>query len=123
MERAMPIRRLLDDDFRFTPGSDAPGYWPVDPIRDAAFCVSRKTFHGRSLVPEQAITVDEALRTITVDAAWMGFMEDRLGTLEVGKLADVAVLDGNPTTADGEQLMEIPVSLTIVDGEIVFQGA
>ncbi len=120
MERAMPIRRLLDEGFHFAPGSDAPGYWPVDPIRDAAFTVSRKTVDGFDLVPDQAITTQEALRTITVDAAWVGFMEDKLGTIETGKLADLTVLDGDPLRADGEELMTIPVRLTIADGQVVF---
>lgn len=120
MRRALPIRLLLDQGFVVAPGSDAPGYWPVDPIRDAAFCVSRRTFDGRTLLAEQAITNAEALRGITKDAAWVGFMEDRLGTIEVGKLADVTVLAGDPLSASGEQLRDIPVELTIADGRVAF---
>ncbi len=124
MKRPMPMKTLLDAGFRFTPGSDAPGYWPVDPIRDAAFCVTRTTFAGTELLPmSEAITVEQALRTVTVDAAWMGFMEDKLGTVEVGKLADLAVLDESPMAASGEELMTIPVSLTIADGKIVYETA
>lgn len=119
MRRAMPIRLLLDEGFAFAPGSDAPGYWPVDPIRDAAFCVSRRTVDDIMLVPDQAITNQEALRCITKDAAWIGFMEDKLGTIEAGKLADLAVLSSSPLGVSGEELMRIPVELTFADGKIV----
>jgi predicted amidohydrolase YtcJ len=120
MTRAIPIRLLLDEGFAFAPGSDAPGYWPVDPIRDAAFCVSRRAIDDTVVVPEQAITNDEALRCITKDAAWVGFMEDKLGTVEVGKLADLVVLASDPRSVSGEQMMRIPVELTVVDGKVVF---
>lgn len=49
-----------------------------------------------------------------------GFMEDQLGTLEVGKLADLVVLSADPRSVSGEQMMQIPVELTIADGRLVF---
>lgn len=122
MKRPMPIKTLLDKGFPFAPGSDAPGYWPVDPIRDAAFCVSRRTVDGIMLLPEEAITTEQALRCITRDAAYIGFMEDKLGSVEVGKLADLTVLAADPLAASGAELMKIPVELTIADGQIVFGG-
>lgn len=120
MQRPMPIRTLLEEGFHFTPGSDAPGYWPVDPIRDAAFCVSRKTLDKLDLGAEEAISTEQAWRSITSDAAWVGFMEDRLGTIEAGKLADLAVLGSDPLVATGDEMMATPVELTIADGKVVF---
>lgn len=118
MNNAMPIRWLLDEGFAFAPGSDSPGYWPVDPLRDAAFCVSRKSIDGIDLAPQQEISNDEAFRAVTKSAAWLGFMEDKLGTIEVGKLADLAVMSGDPLAGSAEQMRTMPVEMTIMDGRI-----
>lgn len=118
MNNAMPIRWLLDEGFAFAPGSDSPGYWPVDPLRDAAFCVSRTSIDGIELAPHQEIGNDEALNSITKSAAWLGFVDDRLGTVEVGKLADLAVLRGNPLTSTAEEMRMMPVDMTVMDGRV-----
>jgi predicted amidohydrolase YtcJ len=53
-------------------GSDSPGYWPVDPLRDIAACVSRKMRWGEVWVPEERITVSEAFAMHTTTASWVG---------------------------------------------------
>ena len=68
-------------------------------------------------VERQRLTVTEALRAYTSGAAYAGFDEDRLGTIEPGKKADFVVLDSSPwETSD---IADIDVAMTVVDGEVV----
>jgi len=103
-------------------GSDAPGYWPVDVLRDIAVMVHRKTMLGNAISPEEAIDVKLALRAQTSQAAWLGFQEDRLGTLEPGKLADLIVLETDPLAAPAETIKDIAVVMAVVDGRVVCGG-
>ena len=72
---------------------------------------------------DQALTVEEALRACTHDAAACYLADDRLGTLEVGKLADIVVLDGDPFAASPEGLGGIEVAMTLLGGEVVYEAA
>jgi predicted amidohydrolase YtcJ len=116
---AFPCRTLLDAGFPLAFGSDAPGYYPVDPLRDLGATVSRISVDGARLAPEQAITVREGLRAQTATAAFVGFDERTLGTLEPGKLADIAVLDEDPFTFPPARFRELPIDLTIMGGRVV----
>ncbi|HZO29198.1 MAG TPA: amidohydrolase [Chloroflexota bacterium] len=118
-EGAFPFRTLLDRGFPLAWGSDAPGYWPIDPLRDIGTVVSRSSFRGLELAPEEKITMREALRAQTVNAAYTGFQEAKLGSLEPGKLADVAVLAEDPFVFPPDQFRDLPVNLTITGGRIV----
>lgn len=118
-EEAFPIRRILDEGMVFAPGSDAPGYWPVDPLRDAGATVSRESVSGAVLAPDQAIESAEAFAAITSSAAWLSHAEDRLGTIELGKLADIAVLERDPRAVDGRALGELGVAATVIDGRLI----
>jgi predicted amidohydrolase YtcJ len=71
------------------------------------------------LAPEERITMREALRAQTVNAAYTGFQEAKLGSLEAGKLADVAVLAEDPFVFPADQFRDLPVDLTITGGRIV----
>ena len=92
--RLQPYREFIDAGVRFALSSDAPvaSYRPLDTIASA---VTRTTVVGAIIGDDQALTVEEAVRACTLDAAASYFADDRLGTLEVGKLADVVVLDGD----------------------------
>jgi hypothetical protein len=76
---------------------------------------------GEQINSEQRLTVAEGLRAQTVNAAYAGFQEAKLGTLEPGRLADVAVLGDDPFRFPPERFGELPVDLTIVGGRIVYQ--
>jgi predicted amidohydrolase YtcJ len=121
IERVFPFRTLLDEGFPLAWGSDAPGYWPVDSLRDLGTAVSRSTFQGLALSPEEGITMQEALRAQTANAAWVGFQEGKLGTLEPGKLADISVLAEDPFRFPPGEFKDLPVDLTITSGRIVHQ--
>ena len=96
--RPTPSASLLDDKATLAFGSD----WdvaPISPILGIAAAVTRRTIDGKNpggWVPEQKITVEEALRAYTVSAAYAGFEEKEKGSLEPGKLADFVILAGGP---------------------------
>jgi predicted amidohydrolase YtcJ len=68
----------------------------------------------------ERLSVDEAIRAHTTDAAWQIRLEDQIGSLEVGKKADLVVLDSDPYTADPYKIHTIGVDLTISNGRIVY---
>ncbi|MFL5685311.1 MAG: amidohydrolase [Chloroflexota bacterium] len=122
VHRLQPYREMRDAGVRFALSSDAPvaSYRPLDTVVSA---VTRTTVGGAVIGEGQALSVDEALRACTHDAAASYFADERLGTLEVGKLADVVVLDGDPFTTAAERLGEIAIEMTLLGGEIVYEAA
>ena len=122
VHRLQPYREMADAGVRFALSSDAPvaSYRPFDTVVSA---VTRTTVGGAPIGESQALSVEEALRACTHDAAASYFADDRLGTLEVGKLADVVVLDGDPFTTAVDRLGDIAVEMTLLDGEIVYEAA
>jgi predicted amidohydrolase YtcJ len=119
--RLQPYREMLDAGVRFALSSDAPvaSHRPMDTIASA---VLRTTVSGALIGGDQALTLDEAVRACTVDAAASYFADDRLGTLEVGKLADIVVLDRDLFAAAPATIGEVTVDLTIVGGEIAYRA-
>ena len=122
LAKAFPFRTLLKNGVIIAGGSDAPGYWPVDPLRDISACVSRKMRWGEVLVPEERISTAEAFAMHTTTAAFVGFEENVKGTLEVGKLADIAILAEDPFEIPAERIKDIRVEMTIVGGEVKYQA-
>jgi hypothetical protein len=122
VHRLQPYREMLSAGVRFALSSDAPvaSYRPLDTVYSA---VARTTVGGEAVGADQAISVEEALRACTHDAAASYFADDRLGTLEVGKLADVVVLGGDPFTTAPERLGEISVEMTLLGGEVVYDAS
>lgn len=83
--------------------------------------VTRKTSSGKVVSPEECITPMEAIRVYTWNGAYLGKDEDKLGSLEVGKLADLIVLDRDILTVPQDEIKDIKVLTTIVDGKIVYE--
>ena len=119
--RLQPYRELLGAGVRFALSSDAPvaSHRPMDTI---AAAVLRTTVSGAVIGGDQALTVDEAVRACTIDAAASYFADDRLGSLEVGKLADVAVLDRDLFAAAPAELADVASDMTIVGGEVAYRS-
>jgi predicted amidohydrolase YtcJ len=124
-ETSYAFRSLLDADGVLAFGSD----WPVAPAtpREGIFAaVTRRTLDGKhpdGWVPVQKISVEEALRAYTSDAAFAAFSEKSLGSLQAGKLADLVVLDRNLFETPGEDLAKAGVVLTMVGGRVTFERA
>ena len=72
---------------------------------------------GKVFAPTERLTLDQALRAVTIDAAYMIHMEARLGSIEAGKLADFAVLDKDPYEVGVEGLRDIKVWGTVFEGK------
>lgn len=116
---AFPFRSIRDAGLPMGFGSDGPGLWPSDPLRDMATAVSRVTRSGSIMAGHQALSFREALEATTTTAAWLGYDEGRLGSLAPGKLADMVILGGDLQAVGSSILSEIPVKATIVGGSVV----
>jgi predicted amidohydrolase YtcJ len=112
--RISPTRSARNRGVRFTIHTDAPVV-PMNPLLLLWSAIHRRTSSGRELGAEQRISPDEALRATTIDAAWQLFEESERGSIEVGKLADFAVLDTDPCEQP-EALREARVTATYVSG-------
>ncbi|MGV9355440.1 amidohydrolase [Streptomyces misionensis] len=116
---AWPYRDALDAGVRVASGSDAPVTHPDWRQGVSTMMLRESKAAGRVSGPGQRITLAEALRTYTIDAAWQDFADGWKGSLEPGKVADLCVLDGDLLTADPHDIPGIPVVLTVLDGRIV----
>lgn len=119
--RIDPLASALKRRIRFGLHNDSP-VTPISPLLSIGTAVSRLTSGGRVLGAEQAITVDQALRSMTLDSAYLAHEEDRKGTLIEGKLGDVVVLEADPYEVAPEEIKEIPVAMTIVGGEVMYSA-
>jgi hypothetical protein len=120
LDNCFNIRDMLEAGLQITSGSDGPAYWPLDSLRDLGTAVSRRTWTGKTVGVDQAVSVRDAIRMFTINAAYNAFEERIKGSIEPGKLADFAVLAENPYTVAPEKIKDIPVDMTVVNGKIAF---
>lgn len=97
--------------------SDLP-MCPADPMLMTSFAVNRVTQSGRVAGPEQRIGFHDALRAVTIEAAYSWNRENELGSIEVGKIANLTVLDEDPYDAETRRLGEIPIRTTMFEGRV-----
>ena len=90
------------------------------PMFSIARAVGRRTKYGKVIQPEQAISVMDGIRMFTIWAAQANFLDKQLGSIEVGKLADFVVLDRDPLTTPADDLGDIPVDMTVLDGKVAY---
>jgi predicted amidohydrolase YtcJ len=123
-----PLASILRNGGKVTLGSDYPVSWigqdALNPMFNIEMAVTRQQA-GNAEVPVQPrvserLSVDQAIRAHTSDAAWQLRLEDDIGTLEVGKLADLVVLERDPYASDPYQLHTIRVDRTFSDGRLVY---
>ena len=117
--RIDPARSALDRKLKITLHHDAP-IAGIEMLKVAWAAVNRVTTSGKLLGPVERITPFEALRAITADAAWQSFEENRKGTLEKGKLADMVILSDDPLRVDPMAIKDIRIVQTIKEGETVY---
>lgn len=119
------FRSLLDAGVRMAFGSD----WtvaPIDPLLGIYAAVTRRTLDGKNpdgWVPEQKISVEDALRAYTAGGAYAGYREQVLGTLEVGKYGDMVVLSRDLLAIDPVEIPDVKVEYTIVGGAVIYEAA
>ena len=116
------FRSLLEERARLAFGSD----WFVAPVsvtEGIYAAVTRRTLdgeHADGWIPAQRITVEEALRAYTIDAAYAMFAEDKIGSLQEGKLADLVVLETDVTRCEPVEINKVHVICTVIGGEIAY---
>jgi predicted amidohydrolase YtcJ len=118
------FRTLLDTGAVLAFGSD----WtvaPLNPMEGLKAAVTRQTLDGKNpngWVPEQKITLEEAIRAYTVGSAYAEFQDHVKGSLAPGKLADLVLLDRDIFKMDPTQLDRVKVAMTVVDGKVVWEA-
>lgn len=122
MQRMYPIQELIEAGTKVSFGSD----WSVtsaDPLLGIETAVSRKDPHTATDVvffPEQRISLHDAIAGYTINAAFTNFLETETGSIEVGKYADLVVLDKNLFEIPVAEISEAKVQATMLEGELVY---
>lgn len=111
---------LVKAGLKVAAGSDCPVV-PANPLSGIYAAVSRVTETGQTIAPERRITAEEALRSYTAGSAYSCFEEDTKGSITPGKLADLVVLNGDPTRVPQEEIMSLEAKMTIINGEVVWR--
>ncbi len=114
-------RAALDAGLRVSFHNDGT-VTPAEPLCNMAVAMTRTTRSGRHLPGAEGVTIEQALRAQTLDAAWQLFSEHEVGSLEAGKFADLVVLSGDPTAVTAEELPGLAVVATYLAGEKVHGG-
>lgn len=116
-----PLRAMVQSDIPLGAGTDAFQSSNYSPMLALWWLVTGKTVAGSAIRdPSQNLTRAEALRLYTMGSAWLTFEEGRKGSIEVGKYADLAVLNADYLTVPEEQIRSLQSLLTVVGGRIVY---
>jgi predicted amidohydrolase YtcJ len=115
------IRSFLDGGLVVAASSDSP-VAPDNPLVGIYAAVTRRAESGEELSPEEGISAEQALAMYTLNAAYASFEEDIKGSITPGKLADMVVLSDDPLKSPPEQLKDIRVEMTIIDGRVVWEA-
>jgi predicted amidohydrolase YtcJ len=123
LQGAYAWRKVLDAHGRLALGSDFP-VESADPRLGLYAAVTRQDLQGNppgGWMPGERLTREEALRGFTLDAAWSLFLEGEVGSLEVGKRADLVVFARDPMTVPEREIPRAAIDYTVVDGQVVFE--
>ena len=120
VQNISPVKTALNKGLDVTIHTDAPVALP-NLMRVLWTAVERTSRSGKIIGPDERITPYEALQAITIWSAYQHFEEDKKGTLENGKLADLVILDKNPLKVNSAEIKDIQVLKTIKEGKIVFE--
>ncbi len=122
-EGAYMWQSLLESGAKIINGTDAP-VEPINPMACFYSSVSRKTLEGfpeNGFEPAQRMTRKQALKSFTIDAAYGAFSEHFCGSLEVGKVADLIVLDKNIMEIPEAEILGTSVVMTMIDGKVLYK--
>lgn len=117
--RWMPCGSAVATGMRISLHNDPP-VTPEEPLRNISVAATRTAPSGRVLAPQERLTVEQAIRAQTIDAAWQLFADDIAGSLEVGKYADLVVLSADPRSVSPEQIADLEVRATFLAGKKVY---
>jgi hypothetical protein len=122
-QRMIPTRTWLDMGVPLALSSDAPSMPWWEPQATLAASVIRLSASNKAISPDQAMTIEEAMYAHTMGSAYADFAENKKGSLESGKFADLAVWEDNPYTVAPADLIKLKVEMTMVGGKIVYQAS
>jgi predicted amidohydrolase YtcJ len=125
-DRQYPMQSLIEAGVIMASGSDFPVTIPFDPLIAIQTGVTRNSVEPsetRVLWPEEISSLEDLIRSFTYNGAYANFLENEIGSLEVGKKADLVILENNLFDIPAEQIAETKVLLTMVGGNVVYQGA
>jgi hypothetical protein len=91
---------------------------PLDPLRLVEIAVTRKSASGTVMAPPERLTVEQALRGVTIDAAYALLVDDMIGSIAAGKKADFTVLEADPFAVPPDEIGSIPIWGTVFEGEL-----
>ncbi len=123
INEAYPFRSFLEAGVKLCFGSD----WtvaPLNPIIGIYAAVTRRTLDEKNpngWIPEQKISVEDAIKCYTINNAYAAFEENIKGSIETGKLADLVVLSDDILKVDPVKIKDVKVDLTILNGEIIYK--
>lgn len=117
------FRTIVDHGIQVGLHGDGVHIAPLNPWPHIYYAVTGRNSFGAQVNAGQQLTRQEALRLFTIGNSWFLRMEDRIGSIEEGKLADAVVLDRDYFTVRDEDIRRIRAELTIVDGRVVHEGA
>lgn len=123
MARHTPFKTFLDAGILMASGSDYPNNSPDPCIGIYAMCTRKHQISGEVYGPNQCVSLLDALKTFTINGAYLTYDDDIRGSLEVGKLADLVVIDADLLNVTHEELLKMGqrVVVTMVGGKIMYQ--
>jgi len=119
LEQMFAARSFLDAGVKVAAHSDHNAS-PFQPLMGIHALVNRVTKSGKPIGQSQKVSVMDALKMYTINAAYHSFDENLLGSIEVGKCADMVVLGKDLLSAQPETIINIPIDMTIVDGKVIY---
>ncbi len=121
LENMFAVKSFLDAGINVTQTSDYPP-GPFEPMMAIQSSVTRTDMSGNVWGPSQKITVEQAIKVGTINGAFASYEENIKGSLEAGKLADLVVLDEDPTQVDPNAIIDIKIQRTMVNGKWVYES-
>jgi hypothetical protein len=116
-DRMLRLGALARNGVKIALHSDLP-MGPVEPLLAVWSVTTRKTASGTVRGPEEALALDQAMRAITIDAAWTLRLDHEIGSIAAGKKADFAILEENPYEVEPDRIKDIGIWGTVFEGRI-----
>jgi predicted amidohydrolase YtcJ len=119
-----PYKSLIKNNTVLAFGTDWP-VAPLNPLYGIYAAVTRRTVDGKNpdgWIPDEKISVEDAIKCYTLNAAHASFEEKIKGSIEIGKLADLVVLSEDVLTIDPIKIKDVKVTMTVFDGEIIYKS-
>ena len=124
-DKQYPMQSLIDSGVVMASSSDFPVTIPFDPLIAIQTGITRSSVEkneDRVLWPEERSSLEDLIRSFTYNGAYANFLEDEIGSLEVGKKADLIVLNQDLFEIPADKIAEVEVLLTMVEGDVVYKG-